>query len=296
MAEPPRRRRTPPSPQRRSSREGTGILPTVALGIGVVVAGLGIGAFLSALQSKNGGTPTAAPTNAFPVVTPVAQPTRGPVAIATIFARATPTPKPTAKPSASATPRRTAPPTTAPTATPAPRASATAQPSLAATPRATGAPAPSPSPRRVAAAPRVVPTPVVITPAPQHVAPVPVETVPSYAQREPERPPTQRPAEGFGVQAQSTVRRYLNALIAGDEGAAYGAFGVAPGDPNVQLSEQAFLDSGARITSLRTTHVDASGATVSVELSTARGPYEATYHVARGANGPVIDQHDYIKI
>jgi hypothetical protein len=275
MSEPPRRRRIPPSPPRgRASRAGAGILPTIALGIGVVVAGLGIGAFLSALQNKNAATPAPLASNAFPLVTPVAQPTRGPVAIATIVARATPspTPEPTATPAPTAAPRATTRPTAAATTAPA---AATAAPATVA-------------PRHVAA----VPVPVVITPAPVRTAP----TLPPYAHAAGERSASEHPAEGFAGLAQATVRRYLNALIAGDEGSAYAAFGATPGDPNVQLTEQAFLDSGAHISSLRVTRTDPSGATVEVELSTARGPYEATYHVTRGPNGPIIDQHDYIKV
>jgi cytoskeletal protein RodZ len=269
MPEPPRRRRSPSSPQqRRTSREGNGILPTIALGVGVVVAGLGIGAFLSALQSKSAGAPGPAPSGVLPVVTPVAQPSRGPVAIATLVGHPspTPTPEPTDTPEATDTPISTA--TPAATTTPSAPARATAAP------------------------PRAVPTPVVVTPVPAAHA---VATLPSYAEHEPARP-AERPAEGFGAQAQATVRRYLDAIISGDENTAYGAFGVSPGDPNIQLTEQGFLDSGARITALRTRHVDATGATIEAELSTARGAYEATYHVSRGPNGPVIDQHDYIKV
>jgi hypothetical protein len=284
MSEPPRRRRIPPSPQRgRASRTGAGILPTIALGIGVVVAGLGIGAFLSALQNKNAAAPAPLASEAFPAVTPVAQPSRGPVAIATLAARATPSPTP--EPTAMPTP--TVPPSAAPRATARPTsAAATAAPAAA-----TAAPAAATAPPRHVAAAQV---PVVITPAPVHAAP----TLPSYAQAHgaAERPASEHPADGFPGLAQATVRRYLTALIAGDEGSAYAAFGATPGDPNVQLTEQAFLDSGARIGSLRVTRVDASGATVEVELNTARGPYEATYHVSRGPNGPVIDQHDYIKV
>jgi hypothetical protein len=285
MPEPPRRRRSPSSPQqRRTSREGNGILPTIALGVGVVVAGLGIGAFLSALQSKNGGAPGPAPSGVLPIVTPVAQPTRGPLAIATLVGHPspTPTPEPTDTPEATNTPAPTA--TPAATTTPAPAGATTAP---------TAAPTVPPTPRaRTSSAPRAVPTAVVVTPVPAVRAEA---SLPSYAEHEPARP-AERPAEGFGVQAQATVRRYLDAIIGGDENTAYAAFGVSPGDANVQLTEQGFLDSGARITALRTRHVDAAGATIEAELNTARGAYEATYHVSRGPNGPVIDQHDYIKV
>jgi hypothetical protein len=101
---------------------------------------------------------------------------------------------------------------------------------------------------------------------------------------------------GFSGQAQATVRRYLDALIAGNENGAYAALGASPGDANVQLSEEAFIDRGTRITSMRTTHVDQNGATVETEIHSTRGAYYATYHVVNGPSGPVIDQHDYIRV
>lgn len=103
------------------------------------------------------------------------------------------------------------------------------------------------------------------------------------------------PVHPFAAQAESTVRRYLDALIAGNEGGAYAAFGAAPGDPNVRLLEEGFIDRGTRIVSLRTTHADAAGATVEAELTSSRGSYLATYHLSGGPSGAVIDQHDYIR-
>ena len=90
------------------------------------------------------------------------------------------------------------------------------------------------------------------------------------------------------------MRRYLADLIAGNENAAYAELGKSPGEGG--LTEEAFIDRGTRITSVRTTHSDASGATVEVELTSSRGTYYATYHVVNGPNGAVIDQHDYIKV
>jgi hypothetical protein len=100
----------------------------------------------------------------------------------------------------------------------------------------------------------------------------------------------------FAGIAQNTVRRYLADLIAGNENAAYAELGKAPGDPGASLSEEAFIDRGTRISSIRTTSSDANGATVEVELVSSRGTYYATYHVTNGPGGPVIDQHDYIKV
>ncbi len=92
------------------------------------------------------------------------------------------------------------------------------------------------------------------------------------------------------------MRRYITSLIAGNENAAYAELGKAPGDPGASLSEEAFIDRGTRIASMRTTASDANGATVEVEIVSSRGSYYATYHVSNGPGGPVIDQHDYIKV
>jgi hypothetical protein len=275
------------------------MLPTIALGVGVIVAGLGIGAFLSALQHKEATTTSATTvTSNVPVVTPVARPSHRPIAMATLVAHATATPAPTPTVVPSTTPRPTPKPsrTPRPTATPAPAtpASATATPAAAvATPASVVTEQPHPTPR--AATPRpATPPPVVITPVPQRIAPAPQRVAPP-----PQRvaPVPQRVASGYGVggEAQATVRRYIGDLVAGNENGAYALLGAAPGDPNARLSEEAFVDRDTHIVSMRTNASDPTGATVEVELSSARGTYFATYHVHNGPNGPVIDQHDYIK-
>ena len=285
MSEPPRRRRSTQPPSRRPTPSSS-LLPTIALGIGVVVAGLGIGAFLSAMQHR--GTTTSGTTvttaRSLPQVTPVGRPTRGPLALATPLPHATPTPAPTATPVPTTTPSRT------PTATPHPTAS----------PRATASPYPTASPT---AAPSATPRPSARPSATR----APATPLPASTPRPPTPRPTERPAPAvsavaratpltFAGIAQNTVRRYLSSLIAGNQNAAYAELGKAPGDPGASLSEEAFIDRGTRIISMRTTASDASGATVEVELSTSRGSYYATYHVINGPGGPVIDQHDYIKV
>lgn len=91
------------------------------------------------------------------------------------------------------------------------------------------------------------------------------------------------------------MRRYLDALITGNDAGAYASFGVAPGDPNVRLTEAAFIDRTSRIVSLRTTHADVTGATVEAEVTSTHGAYYVTYHVSRAPGGAVIDGHDYIR-
>jgi len=297
MPDPPRRRRSAPS-RRSSSATGSNIVPTIVLGLGVVVVGLGIGAFLSALQHKGSTRTTSTTTFArgVPVVTPVARPSRGPVAVATLVAHPTPTatpsptaaPKPTPHPTAAATTRPK------PTATPRPRATATpaATPAAAATSSAALAAA-TPAPATPAPVRRRTPPPVVITPAPAQT-PL-VITPPPHRAPASQRVAQAAPATGMRGEAEATVRRYITALVHGNESAAYAALGASPGDPNARLSEEAFVDPGTRIVSMRTNAADASGATVEVELSSSRGTYFATYHVRSGPNGPVIDQHDYIR-
>jgi hypothetical protein len=280
------------------------MLATIALSIGVVVAGLGIGAFLSALQSK-GGNGSARPTavGSAPVVTPVPQPTRGPVVIATIVAH------PTAAPTPVPTPRAT--PTSAPTPTVAPTVVATAVPSPSAAPVATSAPRPTATAVPATAAPLANATARAAQVAQATATPQPAATPRATVRPTPAPPPTlpaatpravsvQTPADAgppaATSAAQNTVRRYLEALIAGNESAAYAALGRPTGDPSVQLSEEAFLDRASRITAIRTRSTDATGATIDVRIASSRGTYDATYHVTNGPGGPVIDQHDYIKV
>jgi hypothetical protein len=103
---------------------------------------------------------------------------------------------------------------------------------------------------------------------------------------------TPNPAEA----ATGVVRRYLDDLIAGDEAGAYAALGGTSSDRSLTLKEEAFLDKDARITSIRVSRTDATGATVDAEITSARGSYVATFHVINGPNGISINQHDYIKI
>jgi hypothetical protein len=94
----------------------------------------------------------------------------------------------------------------------------------------------------------------------------------------------------------AVVRRYLDALVAGNESGAYAALGGSAGDHGLTLKEEAFIDKDARVTSLHATHTDAGGSTVVAEISATSGNYVATFHVAHGSNGSFIDQHDYIKV
>jgi hypothetical protein len=97
---------------------------------------------------------------------------------------------------------------------------------------------------------------------------------------------------GYDERASAVVRRYIGALIRGDEKAAHAALGGKEDG----LSEQAFLDPSARIISLKVTRIDASNASVGCEIASAKGHYYGTYHVRAGTGGPYISDHDYIKV
>jgi len=99
-----------------------------------------------------------------------------------------------------------------------------------------------------------------------------------------------------GDPAIALVRRYIDDLIAGDEAGAYAALGGTSSDRSLDLKEEAFLDKDARITSLRVSRADGSGATVDAEITSGHGSYVATFRVVYGPSGSIINQHDYIKI
>jgi len=105
-----------------------------------------------------------------------------------------------------------------------------------------------------------------------------------------------RPVVPPGDGALTLVRRYLDDLIDGDEAGAYAALGGSSGDRGLDLKEEAFLDKDARITSMHVNRADASGAGIDAEIASSRGSYVATFRVTNGPNGPIISQHDYIKI
>ena len=81
----------------------------------------------------------------------------------------------------------------------------------------------------------------------------------------------------------------------GDEPAAFAALGGAPGDKGLNLSEEEFLNAKARILSVQTHARGEASATVEVEIASPKGTYYATFRVAPGNQGPVIESHDFIK-
>jgi hypothetical protein len=264
MSDPTPRKRRPQSPP---PARGGSPLPWVALVIGVIVAGLGIGALISAYQNRGGPPPElgAGVPQVTPVPTVTPDPDQSPLSTAP-----SPTPTPAVTLAPTAAPTATAVPTTAPTATPSP----TPSPSASAAPSAAATASPAASPT-----PTATPTP---TPKPTPTA-TPKPTAPPTAKPSPTPAPTTAPNAAVGI-----VRRYLDAVIAGDTAGASAL--LAPGGT---VKEAAVIDGSAHVTAVHQTHADATGTSVEAEFATARGSYVGTFHVTSGGT---IDQHDYIKV
>jgi hypothetical protein len=167
----------------------------------------------------------------------------------------------------------------------------------------THVPAPSPTPARVTPAPSLrsaPPTPPVLTQSTVTRAPLSSTPVPTRAPLPPTAAPTLAPpvqtppTSAMALAAQGTVRRYIEALARGDETTGYTLLGGS--DRGQQLSEESFLDPSARITSIRSKRIDDSNATVEADITSAKGSYSVNYHVTATPHGPVITQHDFIKV
>ena len=281
---PPRRsRRTPP-------KGGGPSLPFVPIIIGVVILGFVIGAGLSVVGNhgaQNGSV-------AFATSTPQLQPTFGTVTEAPAET------SPSAIPEPSRTPRVT-PIGTRPAATPSPARSARLAaasprpapqnsparpaPSVAGTVAAATAPAAAtPAPATPAARVTAEPT-VVATLAPTDAPPATLAPTPSVVAVD---------ADGqFSRLAGSVVRQYLLALAAGDTQSAYAALAQPPGPAGVP--ERGAVDSSLRIEKIQARGTD-SAASVSVDVTTASGPYYGQYTVHRSATGAaVIVSHTFAK-
>ncbi len=211
----------------------------VPLFAGVIIAGLGIGALLSAFAARHIPAPVQSNTPLVVMHTPT------PIAAATqtrVTATPSPTPRATAKPASTATSKPSAKPTPTATATskPTPTPAQTEKPPVAATVTKTATPAPTstPTPAR--------------TPVPTAAAAVAVQSSP----------------------AEALVRKFLEAVAHGDDTTAYGTLGgTAP------LGEAQFLDPTMRITSMTTGRSPAGGTNVQVEFRTSRGEYFGTFVV-----------------
>jgi hypothetical protein len=167
-------------------------------------------------------------------------------------------------------------------------APASASPSPHATPRP-ASPAPSATPP--AATPSPAPT---AEPSPR-ATPSPLVTAVARAGAGASASPAADEVDSsFGRDAGALVRRYIGALVAGDEPAAAAALGEDASSPGLHIAEEEFIDRSSRITGLRT-HTSGETVTVETDIEAARGTYFARFLVARGASGLVIRDHDFIK-
>src|ERR1700744_3495621 len=130
----PRRRKSSPSSSRSSAggTGGGGPLPMAALIVGIIVAGLGIGALVSAFQNRETSNVPELGATSLPAITPVPQ-ISGPRPVITLPPTPSPspipTPSPAPSPSASASATPPAKPSAQPSATPSALAGASALPS-----------------------------------------------------------------------------------------------------------------------------------------------------------------------
>jgi hypothetical protein len=244
---------TQPPRRRREPARGSNNVRTVLLGFIVVAAGLGIGMF-SAVVMHHGTSNTAIPSA--PQVTPVpAQPPVQPLR--------TPLPLATVfRPVAS----KTAPPTSAPTASAMPSAKATPTQAATAAPTRSPAPARSPSPR-----PTLAPTQ---SPTQAPASPVAIAT-------------------GFDVDiAQAVVRRYLDAILRGDNATARALLGASPTDATVPLPELAFITTTSKIGPLVARRTGDVSAAIDVQVTNGTQKYGIVYVVVQSAKGTLISGRD----
>jgi hypothetical protein len=247
--------------------------------IGVIVLGFVIGAGLS-LAGKHGTTSTQVAVDASP--SPSASPEPTPTDVPTLAPLATSHPSATSSATSSAT--------QSPEPTPSPRATAT--PTRAASPEATpskspptaspiASPIPSPTHAHVVAA---LASP---TPHPVATAVVATSTPTAAAVATPTAGTTIDADSEFGRLSASVVRQYLRALARGDTESAYGAFGAAPGSPNVSFPERPVMSANAQI-GLIQARGSSESQTVNVTITSDAGTYYGTYNVRRSQTGAAI--------
>lgn len=269
-------RRTPP---RRPRAAKSPWLPLVPIAIAIVIGGLAIGAGLSKLftRSDDGANVAVAPSPLAAQGTPAPH-RKKPVIVATIVPRITPSPEPTPSDLPSPSPE--------PSGSPTPRASSSAIARVLPSERPSERPTPVIEP---SAAQAGAETPL------RRRSPVPPATLPPDTKPSGLRASAQTVAPVPATPAVAVVRRFIDALKRGDEVGAYAALGGLPGDKGLSLPEESFVDSNARITSVRSTRSEDGSATVELEIAAAKGTYFGTYHVIQNAKGLIIDQHDFIK-
>jgi hypothetical protein len=101
-------------------------------------------------------------------------------------------------------------------------------------------------------------------------------------------PPEQTAAPSGDTRAAAVVRSYLGALAHGDRETATSY--LAHGTPT-----ETFMNSGARIASIRTAAGGAEQYTVTADVQTSSGEYYTTFTVQQGPIGLQITDHYTIK-
>lgn len=229
----------------------------VPLFAAVIIAGLGIGALLSAFAARHAPAPPRA-SPAIVVHTPTPPPR---VAAVT-------TPQPTIEPPSPS-------PSVAATNAPTPNATVTATPSPARTTSSKPTAAPSKAPA-----------------APPSRRPVPQSTSKVVSQRATTPPaplPTAVATQTQQSPATALVLRYLSAVANGDDATARSALDGGDLSGDVQ-----FLDPSYRLTSVSTKGAGNGDTDVEVEFRTARGQYFGTFRV--DPSGRRILLHEVIPV
>lgn len=261
---------------RRSGGSSEPSLPLVPVLVGVIVAGLAIGALFSSIGShSSGGEPAATPSPPVVVVAPrEAAPTPMPFE---------PTPVPRRR-------LRTPEPPSSPAPTVDPNAAGTLEP------------LPSVAPIRRARTPAAERTPRPETPDPteppaEPLPPPPSETPTPGAPAPVVRNPAPEPGvTGFPHEAEQLVRGYFAALKSQDPAAAYAALGapVGGGRHGASTTAESMVGPAARII-----HVEARGgadaSAVDVSFRADGVTYFGHYIVERTPAGPVIRSHEVIR-
>ena len=232
----------------------------VPLFAGVIIAGLGIGALLSAWAARHAPVPQRSHAPVVVVHTPTP--------VAARIAQATLQPKPA---------RSSSPAPESPPPKPTPSAEPASPP-----PTTTEAPAKSPVPT---SSPRATPA-AIATPAHK---PSPAETAKRVAQQ-PSPPPAAPAAQTDNSPAGSLVLHYLQAVANGDDASARSAL-AASGDTTGDVQ---YLDPSYRVTSVSTSRNGSGDTDVQVEFRTARGQYFGTFRV--DPSGKKILLHEIIPV
>jgi len=258
MREAPRRRR-------RDDEPSGGGLPLFPLVLVVILAGLLLGGVLAHFFGGSYSAPKSAPTAVAVQPEPLES---SPATTAPAFS----TPLPTFAP----------PPTQIPSALPSATPSVPPTAKIVATPKRVASVAASATPSE---APSATPTPVSTATPLAHVAATPKLVAPTSAAQVPAKPIQ---AVTSDDRASAIVRAYLNALARGDRSTAAGY--LARGTPS-----EVFMNTGARIESIRSANVGSEQYKVTADVQTGNGEYYVTFTVEPGPAGLQITDHYAIK-